>query len=56
MKQNRYLPFGYRIVDGTLTTEKNEAEAVRRIYADYLSGMSYQSIAVKIHCNGFFFI
>ncbi|WOC33686.1 MULTISPECIES: recombinase family protein [Caproicibacterium] len=48
MKQNRYLPFGYRIVDGTLTTEKNEAEAVRRIYADYLSGMSYQSIAVKM--------
>ncbi|MCI2105293.1 MAG: recombinase family protein [Intestinimonas sp.] len=48
MKQNRYLPFGYRIVNGALATEKNEAEAVRQIYADYLSGMSYQSIAVKM--------
>jgi hypothetical protein len=48
MKQNRYLPFGYRIANGSLTAEKNEAEAVRRIYADYLSEMSYQSIAAKL--------
>ena len=48
MKQNRYLPFGYRIANGALTTEKNEVEAVRRIYVDYLSGMSYQSIAAKL--------
>jgi hypothetical protein len=48
MKQNRYLPFGYRIANGVLTAEKNEAEAVRQIYADYLTGMSYQSIAAKL--------
>ena len=48
MKQNRYLPFGYRIANGALTAEKNEAEAVRRIYADYLFGMSYQSIAAML--------
>lgn len=48
MKQNRYLPFGYRIVNGVLTINETEAEAVRRIYADYLSGQSYQSIAVKM--------
>ncbi|HCM24841.1 MAG TPA: recombinase [Ruminococcaceae bacterium] len=48
MKQNRYLPFGYRIANGALTAEKNEAEVVRQIYADYLSGLSYQSIAAKL--------
>lgn len=47
MKKNRYLPFGYRIANGTLTADEAEAEAVRRIYADYLSGMSYQAIAAK---------
>lgn len=48
MKQNRYLPFGYRIVNGVLTIDETEAEAVSHIYADYLSGMSYQSIAAKM--------
>lgn len=48
MRQNRYLPFGYRIINGVLAIDKTEAEAVRRIYADYLSGLSYQSIAAKM--------
>ncbi len=48
MKQNRYLPFGYRIVNGVLTIDETEAEAVRHIYADYLSGLSYKSIATKM--------
>lgn len=48
MKQNRYLPFGYRIINGVLTIDESEAEAVRCIYADYLSGQSYQSIAAKM--------
>lgn len=48
MKQNRYLPFGYCIVNGWLAINETEAEAVRRIYADYLSGQSYQSIAAKM--------
>ena len=48
MKQNRYLPFGYCIVNGVLAINETEAEAVRHIYADYLSGQSYQSIAAKM--------
>lgn len=48
MKQNRYLPFGYQIVNGVLAINETEAEAVRHIYADYLSGQSYQSIASKM--------
>lgn len=48
MKQNRYLPFGYCIINGVLAIDKTEAEAVRHIYADYLSGQSYQSIAAKM--------
>ena len=52
MKQNRYLPFGYRILKGRLTVHENEAEAVKQIYEDYLSGMSYQSIAEKMSASG----
>lgn len=48
MKQNRYLPFGYRITNGVMAINETEAEAVRHIYADYLSGQSYQSIAAKM--------
>ncbi len=48
MKQNRYLPFGCCIVNGVLAINETEAEAVRHIYADYLSGQSYQSIAAKM--------
>lgn len=48
MKQNRYLPFGYCIVNGVLEINETEAKAVRHIYADYLSGQSYQSIAAKM--------
>ena len=48
MKQNRYLPFGYRIANGVLAIDETEAETVRRIYADYLSGQSYKSIAAKM--------
>jgi hypothetical protein len=48
MKQNRYIPFGYRIVNGVLTIDETEAEAVRHIYTDYLSGQSYQSIAANM--------
>ena len=48
MKQNRYLPFGYRIANGVLAINETEAEAVRHIYADYLSGLSYKSIAAKM--------
>jgi hypothetical protein len=48
MKKNRYLLFGYSIVNGVLTINESEAEAVRRIYSDYLSGLSYKSIATKM--------
>ncbi|MGX8710937.1 MAG: recombinase family protein [bacterium] len=48
MKQNRYLPFGYCIVNGVLAINETEAEAVKCIYADYLSGLSYKSIAAKM--------
>lgn len=48
MKQNRYLSFGYRIMNGTLTVHDAEAEVVKQIYSDYLSGISYQTIAEKL--------
>ncbi len=39
---------GYRLVDGRLVVVPEEAEIVRQIFADYLSGMGYYSIAKKL--------
>ena len=52
MKKNRYLPFGYRIQNGALCIHEIEGDAVRRIYADYQSGMSYREIAEKMSVSG----
>ena len=45
MKRNRYLPFGYEVVDGSICISKNEAVIVQSIFEAYKSGLSYQSIA-----------
>lgn len=38
-------PLGYRLVDGKLAVEPEEAETVKRIFALYLSGVSLNGIA-----------
>lgn len=49
MEQGTYLPnslpFGYRLVDRTVVIDTQQAEVVRRIFQDYLSGMSMGTIA-----------
>ena len=50
--KNRYLPFGYHIKNGALCIHEVEGDAVRRIYEDYQSGMSYQKIAEKMSVSG----
>ncbi len=43
---------GYRLVDGRLVVVPEEAEIVRQIFADYLSGMGHASIAKKLKLQG----
>ncbi|RJQ25141.1 hypothetical protein C4565_08955 [Candidatus Parcubacteria bacterium] len=45
MKRNRYLPFGYEVVDGSICISETEAVIVQSIFESYRSGLSYQSIA-----------
>ncbi|MEA5011119.1 MAG: recombinase family protein [Angelakisella sp.] len=45
MKRNRYLPFGYEVLDGSICISKNEAVIVQSIFEGYKSGLSYQAIA-----------
>lgn len=45
-------PFGYRLVDNELVIEENEAEVVRRIFKEYLSGKGYYSIAKELMADG----
>lgn len=42
---NRKLLYGYIIRNGELTVETKEAETVKRIFSNYLEGLSYQGIA-----------
>ena len=43
--KNRYLPFGYKIVDGKIVAVPEQAEAVRRMFDAYTAGQTFQQIA-----------
>ena len=43
---------GYRLIDGHMVIVREEADLVRRIFTDYLSGMGKQSIAKKCQKMG----
>jgi site-specific DNA recombinase len=47
------LPFGYRVTKiGERAIDANQAEVVRRIFADYLSGLSPRQIAHALNAEG----
>lgn len=48
MLKNRSIPFGYCVVNGGFALNENEAEAVRKIFADYISGKSLKTIAAEM--------
>ena len=48
MLKNRSIPFGYCVVNGSFAVNENEAEAVRKIFADYISGKSLKAIAAEM--------
>ena len=48
MLKNRSIPFGYCIVNGKYAMNATEAEAVKRIFEQYISGKSLKTIAVEM--------
>ena len=48
MLKNRSIPFGYCMVNGKYALNAPEAEAVRRIFADYIGGKSLKTIAAEM--------
>lgn len=48
MLKNRSIPFGYCVVNGGFVVNENEADAVRKIFADYISGKSLKAIAAEM--------
>lgn len=44
--------FGYKLFDGTLYVIPEEAEIVKTIFSDYLSGMGFYAIAKKLNDAG----
>ncbi len=52
MKQNRTLPYGYKIDSGKIVTNDAEAETIHRIYRSYAEMMSYKAIAESLTAEG----
>ena len=48
MLKNRSIPFGYCMVNGKYALNAPEADAVRRIFADYIGGKSLKTIAAEM--------
>ena len=48
MLKNRSIPFGYCMVNGKYALNVPEAEAVRKIFAEYIGGKSLKTIAAEM--------
>ena len=48
MLKNRSIPFGYCMMNGKYALNAPEADAVRKIFADYIGGKSLRAIAVEM--------
>lgn len=48
MLKNRNIPFGYCMVNGKYTLNASEAEAVRKIFEEYINGKSLKTIAAEM--------
>lgn len=48
MLKNRSIPFGYCMANGKYALNAPEAEAVRKIFADYIGGKSLKTIAAEM--------
>lgn len=52
MAQNRIIPYGYQIRNGSVVFHEEESEIVRRIYYEYAEGKSYKVIADSLTMEG----
>lgn len=52
MAWQRKIPFGYQMQNGVIQLHPQEAEAVRTIFAQYLAGDSYLTIAESLTAHG----
>ncbi len=48
MLKNRNIPFGYCVINGKYAINENEAEAVKKIFVDYIGGKSLKTIAAEM--------
>ncbi len=48
MLKNRNIPFGYCMVNGQYAINEKEAEAVRKIFEEYINGKSLKTIAAEM--------
>ena len=48
-----HIPYGYRIVDGKAIIDKDEAEQVRRLFEEYISGKALKVAAENVGLNIF---
>jgi len=49
----RHMPIGYKLVDGKIQLDEPKAAVVKRIFADYLSGVSTSALAKRLTEMGF---
>lgn len=55
MKKKRYLPFGYRMTNGTIEIVPEESTLVQNIFRSYLAGESLQQLANSAERTGLHF-
>lgn len=48
MLKNRSIPFGYCMVNGKYALNAPEADAIRKIFSDYIGGKSLKTIAAEM--------
>ncbi len=48
MLKNRNIPFGYCMINGKYVLNEPEAEAVRKIFEEYINGKSLKTIAAEM--------
>lgn len=44
----RYIPYGYKIRNGAAVIDEKEAEQIRTLFSEYLSGLSLTTAAEKV--------
>lgn len=45
MKKTRFIPYGYTVRDGRTIIDRREAEVIRAIFKEYITGASLKDIA-----------